>query len=109
MDDDFNTPEGLACIFELVNLANKNIDDSEFLYNARNTLRELMDILGISLKAAETTVKISDEEIKARLLEREKARQESNYALSDKIRKELEEKGVILEDTKEGTTWRRKL
>ena len=109
MDDDFNTPQALACIFDLVNLANKNIDDAQFLYNAKGTIKESLDILGISLKAVEATIKITDEEIKAMLLQREKARQENNYALSDKIRKELEEKGIILEDTKEGTTWRRKL
>jgi cysteinyl-tRNA synthetase len=53
---------------------------------------------------------ITEEKINAKISEREKARQEKNYKLSDKIRKELETKGIILEDTKDGkTTWRRKL
>jgi len=108
MDDDFNTPQALASLFELITLANKNIDDLNFIYNAKNTLKELLDILGISLKVGEINT-MTDEEIKTKILEREKARQEKKYALSDKIRKELEENGIILEDTKQGTTWRRKL
>ena len=109
MDDDFNTPQALACVFELVTLANKNIDDLNFIYSAKNTLEELLGILGVSLKAGQATT-ITDEEIKTEILKREKARQERNFGLSDKIRKELEEKSIILEDTKDGkTTWRRKL
>lgn len=109
MDDDFNTPQALACIFDLVTLANKNIDDLDFIFSAKNTLRELLGIFGISLKVNPAKVTTTtDDEIKAKILEREKARQNKDYALSDKIRKDLEEKGVILEDTKEGTIWRRK-
>ncbi len=105
MDDDFNTPKALASIFDLVNLANKNIEDLDFIFDTKNTLKELLDILGVSLKIEA----ITDEEIKAKILEREKARKEKNYALADKIRKELEEKGIILEDEKDRTVWRRKL
>jgi len=50
-----------------------------------------------------------DEEIKSRVAERLEAKRRKDYALADKIRKELEEQGIILEDTKEGTTWRRKV
>ncbi|MBM3246225.1 MAG: cysteine--tRNA ligase, partial [Candidatus Omnitrophica bacterium] len=108
MDDDFNTPQALAAIFELVTLANKNINDADFISNATITLKELSGILGLTLEVDKAAA-ISDEEIKAMILKRQKARQEKNYALSDKIRKELEEQGIILEDAGEGTTWRRKL
>lgn len=108
MDDNFNTPQALACVFELVNVTNKQIEELDFIYNAKNTLEELLDILGISLKIRER-IQITDEQIKIKISDREKARRERNYALSDKIRKELEEEGIILEDTKEGTTWRRKI
>jgi cysteinyl-tRNA synthetase len=105
MDDDFNTPQGLAAIFDLVNISNKNIDDNDFISVSAKALREMLDILGISLKKKE----VVDDEIKALIEEREKARKNKDFALSDRIRKELEQKGIVLEDTKEGTTWRRKL
>jgi len=108
MDDDFNTPQALASIFELVTLANKNIADLDFISDAESSLRELLGILGIFLKV-DKIVTISDDEIKSKILEREKARKEKNYALADQIRKTLESVGVILEDEKGHTTWRRKL
>ncbi len=104
MDDDFNMPQALACIFELVNLANKNIDDLNFIFNAKIQLKELLNILGISLKIEMFT----DKEVEAKILERQEARNEKKYTLADNIRKELEEKGIILEDTQEGAVWRKK-
>ena len=109
MDDDFNTPGGLAVVFDLVNLTNKNIDDADFVFSARETLKELLGILGITLASRPKDASISDNEVEAKIIERKQARLNKDYALGDKIRKELEEKGVILEDTKEGTSWRRKL
>ncbi|MDO8663027.1 MAG: cysteine--tRNA ligase [Candidatus Omnitrophota bacterium] len=118
MDDDFNTPQALASIFDLVSLANKHIGDIDFIHRAKDTLRELLDIFGISLKSTKSVTitsdsyivsAITDKEIEQKIMERNKARDNKDYLLSDTIRKELEEKGIILEDTKEGTTWRRKI
>jgi len=110
MDDDFNTPKALAAIFELVSVTNKNIDDLGFINNAGITLDELLGILGISLENMLARHSFLEKEIVALILEREKARKEKNYALSDEVRKKLEENGIILEDTKDGKTiWRRKL
>ncbi|MBU1727157.1 MAG: cysteine--tRNA ligase [Candidatus Omnitrophica bacterium] len=109
MDDDFNTPQGLACVFELVNLANKHIDDLDYISNANVALDEMLGVLGLTLKAKAAEEGISDEEVSKLISDRQSARKNKDYALSDKIRKELEEKGVILEDTKDGPTWRRKL
>lgn len=109
MDDDFNTPQALAAVFDLVNAANRNIENQEFIACAGVTLKELLDILGISLERKRVAAGISDEEIKGKIEEREKARRDKNFALSDTIRKELEASGVILEDTKSGTTWRRRV
>lgn len=106
MDDDFNTPQALAAIFDLVNIANKHIDDSAFINNARNIILELCGIFRLSLQEQEL---LTDENIEQLMEDRQKARKEKNFALADKIRKELEEQGVVLEDTKDGTTWRRKL
>ena len=119
MDDDFNTPQALACVFELINLSNKNIDNLDFIYYAKNILEELLGILGIHLKSTKLATitsevyfisGITEEEIKQKVSERLRLKQEKKYVEADKIRKELEEKGIILEDTKDGkTTWRRKL
>ncbi|MEW6101362.1 MAG: cysteine--tRNA ligase [Candidatus Omnitrophota bacterium] len=106
MDDNFNTPQALAVIFDLVSIANKNAQDKDFLNSSRRIIRELLDIFGISLKAE---VKLEDT-IAAMIKAREEARKSKDFALSDEIRKDLEDKGIILEDTKDGkTTWRRKI
>jgi len=108
MDDDFNTPQALACVFDLVNVTNKNIADADFCAASKITILELLGILGISL-SQERKAGISDAEVAQKIRERNDARKNKDFALSDKIRKELEEMGVILEDAKEGTTWRRKI
>lgn len=108
LDDDFNTPQALACVFDLVNLTNKNIDNLDFVAFARGVLKEFLSILGISLETLKSG-SLSDEEIKLKISEREEARKNKNYALSDKIRKDLEAQGIILEDEKGVTTWRRKI
>jgi len=114
MDDDFNMPQGLATIFDLVTLINKNIDDIDFAVNGRKALRGLLDIFGISLKTKidlADGIRVEDKiKIESKIAQRNKARQDKNFALADKIRKELEAQGIILEDAKDGkTTWRRKL
>jgi cysteinyl-tRNA synthetase len=114
MDDDFNMPQALACVFELVNISNKNINDQEFISLARKILQEMLDIFGITLKSPDLNVFVHDninsaEEVESKIKERNKARKNKDFALSDKIREELESQGIILEDTKGGTTWRKKL
>ena len=110
MDDDFNTPRALACVFDLVTMANKHIEDIEFAAHSKIVLRECLDVLGIALKARQEAGALSEEEIRASIDARLTARKNKDYALSDKIRKDLEIKGVMLEDTKDGrTTWRRRL
>ncbi|MFH0913105.1 MAG: cysteine--tRNA ligase [Candidatus Omnitrophota bacterium] len=109
MDDDFNTPRALACIFELINMANKNIEDTSFVCMARVAIKDLLSLFGISPEIKKEIDQITDSEIKRKIFERDNARHNKDYALSDNIRKELEEQGVILEDTKDGTLWRRKL
>jgi cysteinyl-tRNA synthetase len=109
MDDDFNTPQALACVFDLVNATNKNIDDTDLCAAAKAALLEMLGILGISLSQGKPAGAISDAEVEAKIQDRNNARKNKDFALSDKIRKELEEIGVILEDTKDRTSWRRKL
>jgi len=109
LDNDFNTPEALACVFELVNTANKNISQADFVFSAKTVLKEMLGILGVSLQPVKTRSGVSEDQVKSMIRDRTNAKQAEDYALADKIRRELEDKGVILEDTKEGTTWRRKL
>ena len=96
-------------------MGNKNIENSNFAYSAKCLLDELRNILNlgvsttVSPSALEMTLELRDPEIKIKIDNREKARKEGNYALADKIRKELEEKGFKLKDTKKGTKIIKKL
>ena len=106
MDDDFNTADAISVLFELVKYANTlkpeeiGRDDWDQL---RNTALILGDILGIG----EPKAVLLDEAIEAMITERQAARAAKNYARADEIRKELAEKGILLEDTKDGVKWKR--
>lgn len=116
MDDDFNTPGALSVMFEVVkelNLAVKQGADSALELAA--TLRAMADVLGILqsdpeayFKAGgEATGGLSDADIDALIARRWQARQDKNWAESDRIRDQLAEQGIVLDDGREGTTWRR--
>jgi len=112
MDDDFNTAQALGIIFELVLFINKNIENIQKIGYAKKTLIDLGKVLGLfegprhfSLELSET---ITAEDINLLIKSRGEARKNKDFKEADKIRKELEEKGIILEDTKDGTAWRRK-
>jgi len=111
MDDDFNTPQALAAVFELVNMSNKNIDNPDFIAPANSALTEFLTLLGISLK--KTGSENADEEnawIEEKVRERIALKKEKKYGPADEIRKLLESKGIIVEDVKDGSSaWRRKL
>ncbi|MFA4843254.1 MAG: cysteine--tRNA ligase [Candidatus Omnitrophota bacterium] len=113
MDDDFNTPEALGVLFTIVNECNKILDNEQddrrfMLQYAMKTIFELAGILGLSFK--DIPGEKSDTWVTVAITQRELLRQEKKYKEADEIRKMLEEKGVILEDTQDGkTTWRRKL
>jgi len=108
MDDDFNTPQALAAIFDLINIANKNISDSKFASSAAIMLKELLNILGLNLEQ-DTGSKNLEAKVADLIQQRNAARKNKDFKRSDEIRKELEEQGIILEDTKDGTTWRRRI
>jgi len=108
MDDDFNTPQAMAAIFDLVNIANKNIDDLNFISSAGSILKELTNIFGLALEKGADSKELQ-ETVHLLIARRNEARKNKDFKRSDEIRKELEAKGIILEDTKDGTTWRKKL
>ena len=114
MDDDFNTADALAAIFELVRFANTNCSEKssrEFLKRIRGEIADLMSVCGLNVTISEeenqTAGGLSGEEIEAKIAERTEAKKNKDFALSDSIRAELLEKGVIIEDTREGTRWKR--
>ena len=118
MDDDFNTPQGLAAIFELVSLTNKNLDNQEFVLASRDILLELTKQFGLILPGSllglelNETINLNDSleaEITEKIKLRNEARDRKDFEASDRLREELEKKGIILEDTKDKTIWRRKL
>lgn len=108
MEDDFNTADAIAAIFELVKLANINCNSDnsiKFITSMRDRIVALCGILGIeALKEEE----ILPEEIERLIEERQTARKNKDYAKADKIRDTLLERGIILEDTREGVKWKRK-
>lgn len=108
MDDDLNTPKAMACVFDLINLANKNIDEPGFILGTKILLFEFKSILGLKLKRRVSPKEVS-EGIESLILRRNEIRKRGDFKEADRIRKELEEKGIILEDTKQGTIWRKRL
>lgn len=107
MEDDFNTADAIAAIFELVKYANTNSsaeNSREYLKGLLDLIVRLNDILGLNVDRKEEML---DEEIEALIEERQAARKSKNFARADEIRKELLEKGIVLEDTREGVKWKR--
>jgi cysteinyl-tRNA synthetase len=106
MDDDFNTAEASAAIFDLVKYSNSNAgtmgrEQAEYLFGI---LVKMTDILGIpAVKEQE----LLEEDIIKLIEERTEARKQKNWARADQIRNELSSKGILLEDTKDGVKWKR--
>lgn len=107
MDDDFNTADAISVIFDLVRDINTNIDinsSKELINMAVNLIRELGEPLGILQKSTRGSL---EEEIESLIEQRQKARKEKNWALSDKIRDDLKARGIVLEDTPQGVRWKK--
>ncbi len=108
MDDDFNTADAIAAIFELVKFANtygNEKSSAAFLTALKEKIVGLSDICGLLVEKKEEG--LLDGEIEGLIEERQAARKAKNFARADEIRKELLEKGIILEDTREGVKWKR--
>lgn len=108
MDDDFNTPKALSVLFDVVNECNKLMEsdrqDKNFmLREAGNFIKEAADIFGINFHKES---QLSEEET-ALLSDRIEARKGKDFQRSDELRDQLQKKGVIVEDTKDGQVWRR--
>ncbi|KAB3533603.1 cysteine--tRNA ligase [Alkaliphilus pronyensis] len=106
MDDDFNTADGIAVLFDLVRFINSNISPESSraaLNTAYELLLELAGVLGLLNKRKE----ILNTEIEELIDKRQQARKEKNYQLADEIRNQLKERGIVLEDTPQGVKWKR--
>ena len=107
MDDDFNTADAIAAIFDLVKFANTTADEKSSKAYAevlREKIQGLCDIMGLITEKKE---ELLDEDIEKLIEERQAARKAKNFARADEIRAELLEKGIVLEDTREGVKWKR--
>ncbi|PWU67492.1 cysteine--tRNA ligase [Gracilibacillus dipsosauri] len=109
MEDDFNTANAIAVIFDLVKEANTYLQESqthtEVIEAFENTLNSWLKILGIQREEEA----LLDEEIEQLIEQRIEARKNKDFALADKIRDDLKERNIILEDTPQGTRWKRGL
>ena len=107
MDDDLNTADAIAAVFELVKFANTEVGEGSSKAFAGALLEELTslaDILGFTLEKKEESL---DEEVERLIAERQAARKAKNFARADEIRAELLAKNIVLEDTREGVKWKR--
>jgi len=119
MCDDFNTADAVGTLFELARAVNRSIDSlgwTSALEEALEELRVFGSVMGIleldpndylkREKLSKTPLEITEEEIQHLIEERTAARKEKNWKRADEIREYLNSKGILLEDSKEGTIWR---
>jgi cysteinyl-tRNA synthetase len=107
MDDDFNSPKAIAIIFELLNTLNKKIDN--LLANEIFTLLKKIGLMSIaSDKFLMDSLEIDATLVERLIDDRNQAKINKDYQIADQIRKQIESYGVLLEDTPQGTVWRKK-
>ncbi len=107
MEDDFNTADAITAIFELVRLANSNCNGDStigFVQELYDKILLLCDVLGLK---AHQEQELLAEEIEQLIEDRQNARRNKDFARADEIRQQLLEKGIVLEDTREGVRWKR--
>ncbi len=109
MDDDINVQNGITVVYELVKFANvyaqQEAVKAAALTEMKKLIAELVSIFGVKLASSDN--ELNDEHIQALIDERNEARKNKNFARSDQIRDELKAQGIILEDTPQGTRFKR--
>ena len=109
MDDDINVQNGIAVVYELMRFANQYVEQRlvqrEPIVAIQLMLKRLVAVFGVDLAVSAT--EINDEKIKELIEKRNAARAEKDFALSDQIRDQLRDQGIILEDTPQGTRYRK--
>lgn len=107
MDDDFNTADGISAIFELVKFANTNANENSsagWIRTLKEEILQLSDICGLIVEKKEELLEADIEKL---IQERQAARKAKNFARADEIRDQLQQRGILLEDTREGVKWKR--
>ena len=111
MDDDFNTADALAAVYELVRFINSRTTEESsaaFVQALQERLYRLTDVLGLDLSIDKASGNAEeDARIEAMIAERQAARKAKDFARADAVRDELAAMGIILEDTREGVKWKR--
>lgn len=107
MDDDFNSADAITAIFELVKTINTSVTAESSYALMKQALDNVLTLTGILGIVVEKKEELLDEEIEQLIEERKQARKAKNFARADEIRQELLEKGIVLEDTREGVKWKR--
>jgi cysteinyl-tRNA synthetase len=110
MDDDFNTPQALAVLFDLAHDINRAGEAGYGVNDTQKMLKELGGVLGLTFKKPEEAPLDAElqEQINKLIKDRTAARKRKNWQLADEIRNRLGELGIALEDTPAGTVWKRK-
>ena len=110
LDNDFNTADGIAAIFELTRDINRALADDklslEFLKSAKDIFMELVTLFGFEKKQSADNSS-EDEQIEALVKERAEAKKAKDFAKADRIRDDLKAMGVVIEDTPQGPKWKR--
>ncbi|MBI2305291.1 MAG: cysteine--tRNA ligase [Chloroflexi bacterium] len=108
MDDDFNTPQAVAVLFDLAREINRGQEAGAPVVKAKATLRRLAGVLGFTLEETSLAAPLVEPLIQLLVQVRGELRKARQWALSDTIRSQLEELDIALEDTSQGTLWRRR-
>ncbi len=106
MDDDFNTAQAIAVLFELAKEINRGTEEGLNVTEAQHTLLKLAGVLGLTLKEKVQATPDAESFVSLLASIRDDLRQEQQWQLADKIRRGLADLGVTLEDTPQGTRWK---
>ncbi|WP_313019341.1 cysteine--tRNA ligase [Acetoanaerobium noterae] len=108
MDDDINTADAISIIFELARFSNTNVTENSSLEWAEKNLNLFNELTGVlNIIKAEDTASIDNEQIEKLIKDRVEAKKNKDFALADAIRDELKSMGIEIEDTRQGTKWKK--
>jgi cysteinyl-tRNA synthetase len=107
LDDDLNLPQGVGHLFELIREANAALDETRVGEKGRQALLDLIHEVDGHLDVMGGGEPGLAEEVERLIAEREEARKAKDFARADRIRDELRQRGIALEDSREGVRWRR--
>ena len=107
MEDDINTADAVSAIFELSKFINSNVNEKSSLEFAKKCLDKFNELTGVLNIVTNKKDDMLDEEIENLIQKRVDAKKNKDFKLADEVRQELLDKGIILEDTRQGTKWKR--